>query len=641
MKLLTLKAKNFVTYPEFEFDFSKNGLFLIEGENKDSSASNSNGAGKSLIFDALTWVLFGKTIRGLSHDDVCGNFGGGTIVSLLFLKDGSTYSVIRYRKDPAEKNNFSLTRDSVDVTQSTAAETQEYLEKLIHINFDAFLNSVLFGQGDVLKFADSSDSVRKEIFDKIMEISNFDDYYKEVQADMKIVENQSILARNNLIHDQKTLVVENTRFAGFDDKLRRHKENIDREIASKKDQLESLVAKTATIPHLLTEINNLSDEISKEEAESMNLQTEYAAMNNDELLVKLSKTRTQITYIKRELETKDEDLGDLAARILKVQEGEVAGEKCSECGQEITEESIDNHIKELEDLAGIQQGEIKKKRLHLAKLQKIEGLLEIKRTKALDLHKRIDRYVAHLNVLRDVLTSKNKEVAGLEKHHVAAKFLEDEIKKLDAARTENPYETDKLECETYIEDLKSKMLVSSCVIAACDNKIKKYQMLAKAFGNKGMKNIIIEDCIPFLTATANLYSKKLTDGNIKIKFSNEVELKSGKTKQSFSIQIEEGGITRPYEYYSGGEKKRISLCIDMALTKLVAARAGATFNIKLFDEVFDNLDTQGKEKAFKLMEESSEDYCVICISHDEEMKESFPATNIIHVVKEDGKSRII
>ena len=42
----------------------------MQGDNQDDPSTSSNGAGKSSLMEALCWVLWGKTARGIAGDDV-------------------------------------------------------------------------------------------------------------------------------------------------------------------------------------------------------------------------------------------------------------------------------------------------------------------------------------------------------------------------------------------------------------------------------------------------------------------------------------------------------------------------------------------------------------------------------------------
>jgi len=54
VKILSCVLENFASYERLEFDFSPQGLTLIEGP---------TGSGKSTLCDAIPWILFGRTAK--------------------------------------------------------------------------------------------------------------------------------------------------------------------------------------------------------------------------------------------------------------------------------------------------------------------------------------------------------------------------------------------------------------------------------------------------------------------------------------------------------------------------------------------------------------------------------------------------
>lgn len=75
MKLLSLQFEHFMCFRKRQhLQLQDVGLVLIQGSNRISGAADSNGAGKSAVIDAISYALFGQTIRGLRGDDVACRF---------------------------------------------------------------------------------------------------------------------------------------------------------------------------------------------------------------------------------------------------------------------------------------------------------------------------------------------------------------------------------------------------------------------------------------------------------------------------------------------------------------------------------------------------------------------------------------
>ena len=82
---------------------------------------------------------------------------------------------------------------------------------------------------------------------------------------------------------------------------------------------------------------------------------------------------------------------------------------------------------------------------------------------------------------------------------------------------------------------------------------------------------------------------------------------------------------RAYELFSGGEAFRINFALRVALSKLLARRAGASLQTLVIDEGFGTQDAQGRERLIEAINSIQNDFeKVLVITHIEELKEAFP-----------------
>jgi len=128
----TLDIDGFRSFEEKEtFTFSEIfGFFHLLG---------INGAGKSSIWDALTWVLFGKTARGLKASSVKNWQKKAYSVTVAFEKD-SVYYILNRGWNP---NRLVL---AIPDAEEARTITQQELEDLIGFDYTSFLNVILMGQ---------------------------------------------------------------------------------------------------------------------------------------------------------------------------------------------------------------------------------------------------------------------------------------------------------------------------------------------------------------------------------------------------------------------------------------------------------------------------------------------------------------
>ncbi|HSJ59166.1 MAG TPA: SMC family ATPase, partial [Anaerolineae bacterium] len=120
--------------------------------------------------------------------------------------------------------------------------------------------------------------------------------------------------------------------------------------------------------------------------------------------------------------------------------------------------------------------------------------------------------------------------------------------------------------------------------------------LRQAFGKKGIQAMIIETAIPEIEYEANRLLARMTDGRMHVRIETQRELVSGDTAETLDIKIADELGTRAYELFSGGEAFRVNFAIRIALSKLLARRAGAQLQMLVVDEGFGTQDADGRAR---------------------------------------------
>ncbi len=166
-----------------------------------------------------------------------------------------------------------------------------------------------------------------------------------------------------------------------------------------------------------------------------------------------------------------------------------------------------------------------------------------------------------------------------------------------------------------------------------------YDRLAQAFGKNGIQAMIIENAIPEIQSDANDLLGRMTDNRMHLKIEPQRQSKKGDTIETLDINISDDLGIRPYDTYSGGEAFRIDFAIRIALSRLLARRAGAPLRTLIIDEGFGTQDATGIEKlkeAINSVKDSFEK--ILVITHIDEIKDAFPSR--INVTKTPSGSMI-
>lgn len=154
-----------------------------------------------------------------------------------------------------------------------------------------------------------------------------------------------------------------------------------------------------------------------------------------------------------------------------------------------------------------------------------------------------------------------------------------------------------------------------------------YRELQTAFGKKGVQALLIENAIPEIEDESNKLLSRMTASRMHVRFETQRAAKSSdSTIETLDIRISDELGTRDYELYSGGEAFRVNFAIRIAMSKVLARRAGASLQTLVIDEGFGTQDGQGRERLVEAINAIQDDFeKIIVITHIDELKDAFPA----------------
>jgi DNA repair exonuclease SbcCD ATPase subunit len=154
-----IEITNFLSYGNNKtvVDLKSNKPILILGKNYVSSSdgSDSNGAGKSSILNAISFCLYDTVLSNINKDKLINNINKKDMVVTLFLSvNDIKYKIQRYRKNKVlggdgvrifkdGDENWNFTKEN-DCTPDSTANTNKYIEKLLGKSYDIFSRIVVF-----------------------------------------------------------------------------------------------------------------------------------------------------------------------------------------------------------------------------------------------------------------------------------------------------------------------------------------------------------------------------------------------------------------------------------------------------------------------------------------------------------------
>jgi exonuclease SbcC len=174
-------------------------------------------------------------------------------------------------------------------------------------------------------------------------------------------------------------------------------------------------------------------------------------------------------------------------------------------------------------------------------------------------------------------------------------------------------------------------------LAVLEEEIEDLSCLSEAFGKKGIQAVIIENAIPEIEAEANRILSRLTDNKMHVAMITQTKTKSGGMSETLDLVMGDEVGTRNYELYSGGEAFKVNFALRIALSRLLARRAGAKLETLIIDEGFGSQDDASRDRLVKAIRMIQSDFSrVLVITHIADVKDMFPVQ--IQVSKKNGVS---
>lgn len=628
-----VEMNNFMAIKEATLELDNRGLVLIEGLNKSNDSFQSNGSAKSTLISAITYALYGKTEKGLKADEIVNNQEKkNTVVKLYFSTDEDEYVIERYRKDKENKNKVKLFVNNKELTGSTNDITDKQIQELFGIEFNTYLNSIIYGQGDIPMFSQATDKGKKEILESITKT----DVYKDAQevAKEKVKE----------VEEQQTALEQETK-------------KVEYQIELKEQQFQKDLA-----------YYNEVMEKQKEEQKYIEEQIKYITYQKQEYQKEIDRLKKQIpevnlgeyTYTDQYYECKEaiDKLQQAKEEKIKPKKEEIVDMKrATEYNTLMTKDSLEKlDTNDTCPVCGspIDNSHKIKEQEHMNKTIESNnqelGMYEEAHIELLGKEKIIDSKIEELQTIMQQeeqqkleLDRQNQEkLKNQQVYYNNISITEGEMNSLQYP-TPNDYsyvrEPNEEQHDKDIKNLNKTIDKHKESIVNLESKKEKYKQAVDAFSNKGIRSVVLDFITPFLNERANEYLQTLSGSDIEIEFQTQVENAKGELKDKFDVIVknEKGGYS--YKSNSAGEQKRIDLAISFAIQDLIMSKDDISTNIALYDECFDGLDTIGCENVIKLLKDRLNTVSTIfVITHNESLRSLFE--NTIKIVKENGISKL-
>lgn len=592
-----LRIKNFLSFAEAELDLSDAGYVLVSGINQNPvDNAKSNGSGKSSIWEAISWVLTGTTIRGGSSDIRNIYTTTGAFVELTFDADDKHYKVLRSKEDNVYKTNLKIWINDEDKSGKGIKDSEKLLKEYLPELTSSLLGSVIIlGQGLPQRFSNNTPVGRKEVLEKLSK----SDFMIEDLKERVTKRSQELSLKVRNLQDEK--LKKETELSVY---TRQHQE-LSAQLEILTQQLSELSESDKKCEELKLKIEEQTIEtehLSQFEAE----QREITESLRKQLTELSEKETSQVLSIQKEYSVSLRDLqdklsllsADISSRAREIQRLDNISDKCPTCGQKLLNIVKPDTTVQKTELAKLEVEKETVRQLKELKLKEQDTDIKEKRAEYYsqrenvsvqieDSKRKINEYSSQLSLISSSLSTASRLLDKLssdkENILIKQKSIQEEIKSKD----------------TLLDNTKEKILY---LIDELEQQSKHVAVISKfnTLITRDFRGFLLTNIINYIDSRAKEYSKKVFDTT-----AIEFNLNGN------NIDILYNG--KLYEDLSGGEKQKIDIIVQLSIRDMLCRYNNFSSNILVIDEAFDNLDSIGCQKILDLISETVADISSIYI----------------------------
>lgn len=566
IEFTNISIRGFCSIQELDLPLNTKGITVIRG---------ANGFGKTSIFTALVWALYGKNLKGNSDVNTWSNYRPkgykGTKVEVFFNSGSHVHSITRCLKYTDEVygskggNRLIYQIDGEIISERGKRSIQDVINHDLGMSYNLFINSVMFGQG-IKRLIQESGANQREIFEEVFELGYLTKAKKIAQ---------------------------------------------DRFVQS--DQKYQLLVRD--IEQTKTSLNTLSESINLTRSKAKQFDKDHQAL--------VDKTQKKISSIQASLEEHNNQLKSLKpdqieAKLQTVEKslrGEIDKLNKAKRATGIPLEDLINEVVKLL--------QAKKYDASLSKLLTLQSAFNLQKEAESNIHK--------LRDLREELNEKEWKIRDKKR---AISSLEKEVEYLKSNLRESHNNTP--DFKSILSDLKVKKRKAknklneykgSSIIYG-ESRDLYHWAYTDPLGNTGIKSYLFESCLSQLNSILEGYSEVLG-------FSIQFQVDLSTARKDFKTIITLNGHQVTYDDLSGGQKQLTNVAMAFSMNTLIAQAQGT--NIAFLDEVFESLSEDNIEIVISLIRKIYQNKTLFLITHQESLP--IPNARILRVKYNQGISQ--
>ncbi|OPZ66014.1 MAG: recombination protein F [Firmicutes bacterium ADurb.Bin506] len=596
-RVLWVEAEDFLCFKKVRLELTgRPNLVLIVG---NRGPGRSNGSGKSALLEAITYALYGRTVRKLPAGGEIRRGAKACVVrECVRFENGKEIVVERGRS-----SSGPFCRVSGLDSRALASGVQPVLDAMLG-DYTLFTSTAMF-TGDAASFCRKTDSARKELLEQMLGAGNYESASEQAGVELA--------AANSAVQEETTNLAVQTRL--IEDLADQRATLALEALASRARLLAVYKQKVAEAKDCSTAAHDAAAAVAEwirvaavEQAKAAD-DREAAEAAQEAVQEKLDALTGEAATVAATLSGISAKIRDLTGQIADVESGKHA-EICPTCGQRWPQDGDPDEVAKIVKAHNAAVFKLRREAEPLrAREAEIDAeLVDLRRDRQLAINA-AKAAVAQLDQgkLRTLLAEAAEAEVRLEEAHAAVEAASARI-------------VDEPEVDPKLADLDRRLEAARADSRQAKDRLGVQQGLAsrmafwrKGFSRTGLPSYLMDDSIPGMNAVVAEVAAALTDGELAVSFDPGAAKGSGSV---FAVVVDYASGGSGFDAASKGERTRVDVSVLFALRDVAERAGGAECEQMFLDEVMDGADPHFTQCFIRLLRTRYRGRQVVMISHD-------------------------
>lgn len=613
IKFKHIIVEGFQSIGRIELDLADRGFTLVNGVNNcPSDNAQSNGTGKTSLFNAISYALNGETIQGVSKNLVNINTTTGLLVDLTFDINGNTFEVIRTKDHDKFGTSLKLVIDGVDRSGKGIRDTDKILADYVpELNGELLGAVIIIGQGMPQRFTGNTPSGRKEVLEKLSKSDYMIEDIKSRLTNRKI----------KLSSDIKEIDMKTSTLNGKLSVLERQLSTSKGQLSSMEMPDQSKIDETeASLEKVRSRIAELTEEANATRNRLTDLTQEQTSLRGEQSTEDRgieNKYKEESDILQKSKYEVSAQISSMKAEITKL---ERVVDVCPTCGQKLPNvHKVDTtknraELKEVESfLANIE--------LQIKEIS--SRITDEKKALADKYSNRTREIINQISSVKEELASINKTLTEYQKEETYKVSVLAELKALQKSYYDRVKELEKniQLTESDIDKTKQEVVYNNLEREEANNRLGAITSML-TLATRDFRGFLLTNVINYLNIRAKSYCMDIF----------------GTENVNLCLEGNNLNVTyndKMYENLSGGEQKKVDIIIQLSIRDMLTQFSSFSSNILVLDETFEALDYVGCQKVVDVITKRLSDIeSVFIITHRSNL--SLPADSTITIIKDSN-----